>query len=283
MCIMRLALRVGAEARYALLPPVQLAGVIRHLHVELHGEGEVVVPILPTAGITFFHSGGLAGESFSCGDKPFLAAPLRQPFGTVWLPETSFIAAHIYPQYLPRLFGLDAACMHNGPVALEDILPRADYGQLEEQIRRSRSSDEWVRLLCDWLGQRYASGIQSVPFSLKRELLHQNTADLAKLYNCSVRHLERMYKRAYGMTLRDSRRIERYSDAVSALLLTSPKRGDMVRIAVGAGYHDESHMIRDFRHYADTSPARFPEKTLLSQHRLYQYSGGTRAVALRRR
>lgn len=280
---MRLALTAEAGARYALLPPAMLAGVIRHMHIELGSEGEVLVPIIPTAGITFFHRGGLAGKVFACGDKPFLTAPLRQPFSTVWLPGTSFVAAHIYPQHLPRLFGMDAACMHNGPVALEDILPRADYEQLQAQIMQSNHPDKWVSLLCDWLSQRYACGAPAIPFSITRELLHQNTADLAKLYNCSVRHFERLYKRAYGMTLRDSRRVERYSDAVSALLLTTPKRGDMVRIATGAGYHDESHMIRDFQHYADTSPARFPAKTLLSQHRLYQYSGNTRTIALRRR
>ncbi|MDF1767832.1 AraC family transcriptional regulator [Maricaulis sp.] len=60
----------------------------------------------------------------------------------------------------------------------------------------------------------------------------------------------RRFERACGLTARDMVRIVRFYQARNAI-----KRGiDLVEVADMAGYADQAHMTREFRHFAGITP-----------------------------
>lgn len=87
--------------------------------------------------------------------------------------------------------------------------------------------------------------------SLGRGNLHE----LSGQCRLSVRHFERRFKQELGMTPKLFARITRFQMALDAKL-SSPQR-TWLRIAHQFGYHDQMHMIRDFKDLSGDSPERF--------------------------
>lgn len=79
--------------------------------------------------------------------------------------------------------------------------------------------------------------------------------ELAHHSGLSVRHFERRFSSALGMTPKRFARITRFQMALDAKL-HSPHRSWRM-IAYDFGYHDQMHMIRDFQSLSGASPERF--------------------------
>lgn len=75
---------------------------------------------------------------------------------------------------------------------------------------------------------------------------------LAGALGTNRRQLERVFAREVGLAPKVLARILRFQHAYGLAQVEAP---DWVSIAQTAGYADQSHMIRDFRAFADTTPA----------------------------
>lgn len=242
--------------RLAIAPPAALARVVRYFHVERDSAGPVIVPASPWATISFFIRGGNgAACERTAPDGPLLCGPLSAPFPGQWREGTSFVAAQLEPRYLQLLFGVDAATLTNKPANLADVAPRLHTAELQHTLQAAADPATWVGALGDWLLRLFITrGAGAEPFAVPRHLLNLSTRDLADQFGLGVRQLERRYLAAYGMPVRESRRMDRYVDAMAALLRGPVPHGGLTRIAVDAGYHDQSHMVRDFAHYTGMGP-----------------------------
>jgi AraC-like DNA-binding protein len=208
------------------------------------------------------------------------------PFPGQWRQGTSFVAAQLEPRFLPLLFGVDAATMTNNPQRLADVAPRLNTVQLQDTLQGASDPAVWVDALGSWLQRLLMLGTaRSEPFAVPRHLLGLPTRDLADQFGLSVRQLERRYLAAYGMPVRESRRMDRYVDAMAALLRGPVRHGGLTRIAVDAGYHDQSHMMRDFAHYAGMGPAALAGAVAgeMPQLRLLRYPTQAHGLVLRGR
>ncbi|MES2319395.1 MAG: helix-turn-helix domain-containing protein [Pseudomonadota bacterium] len=272
--------------RLAFAPPPALARLVRYFHVECDSGGPIVVPASPWATISFFIRGGNGDSGATTTDGPLLCGPLSTPFPGLWREGTSFVAAQLEPRYLRLLFGVDAAAMTYQPANLADVAPRLDTAQLQDTLQSSSDPAAWVGALGDWLLRllmmRTAGG---EPFAVPRHLLALPTPDLADQFGLSVRQLERRYLAAYGMPVRESRRMDRYVDAMAALLRGPVRYGGLTRIAVDAGYHDQSHMMRDFAQYAGMAPGALAGALAsdMPQLRLYRYPEQAHGLVLQGR
>ena len=77
-------------------------------------------------------------------------------------------------------------------------------------------------------------------------------ADVADQMGINVRQLERRSLAYAGVSPKTLTRISRFSNALS---LRTERSFNWTQIAHAAGYHDQMHMIRDFREFAGEAPA----------------------------
>lgn len=82
-----------------------------------------------------------------------------------------------------------------------------------------------------------------------------NISQLARDIGWSGRHFAARFVDAIGMAPKAAARVLRFDRARG--LVASPANYQLSGIALDCGYSDQSHMTREFREFADCSPARY--------------------------
>ncbi len=82
-----------------------------------------------------------------------------------------------------------------------------------------------------------------------------SVSDLAREADLSPRQLERRFRDQVGISPRLYANVVRFRSVFD--LLSSESRPDWATLAAGAGYFDQSHMIRDFQRFLGCSPTAF--------------------------
>jgi AraC-like DNA-binding protein len=141
-------------------------------------------------------------------------------------------------------------------VALDDIVG-AEARRLSEQVQSAQTWDERGRLLDDFLLDRATRGPQPSPEVTHawHLLVHsggRNTiSGLARQVGWSHKHLITKFKQQVGVAPHTAARLLRLSTVWQHL----DHDQTWARIAAESGYADQSHLIREFRHFTGTTPA----------------------------
>lgn len=277
----------GATARLALPPPPALAGLVHHFHIEYDSAGRVVVPATPMAQLTFIIAGGslLPPEHGRQRllNRPFLCGPLARGMAAEWQPGTTFVSALLEPSCFSALFGIPLNELLNLPVPLEDAVPQLPYAELYERLLATPHAAHWVELISAWLLRLAALREEALraAFRMPAGLLYSPAATIAEQHGVSVRQFERRFLVSYGQSLRDSRRLMRYGHALAMMLTRPPQRGQLTRIAMDAGYHDQAHMVRDFTELMGQAPGGLLAAGGEGELRLLRYDEASRAAVVR--
>lgn len=277
----------GAATRLALPPPPAVAGLVHHFHIEYNSAGKVVVPATPLAQLTFIIEGGslLPPENGRQRllNRPFLCGPLARAMSAEWQPGTTFVTALIEPSCFSALFSIPLNEVVNLPVWLEDAAPRLPYAELLDRLLATPHAAHWVELLSAWLLRLAALREEALrsAFRMPAGLLYSPAAAIAEQHGISVRQLERRFLVSYGQTLRDSRRLMRYGQAMALMLTRPPVRGQLTRIAMDAGYHDQAHMVRDFTELMGQAPGELLAADGAGKLRLLRYDEASRTAVVR--
>jgi len=80
---------------------------------------------------------------------------------------------------------------------------------------------------------------------------------LADQLGVSRQHLAAQFRTHVGLSPKLYARIERFRRAAGALRVPDPAMVDWALLALDCGYFDQSHLIRDFREFADSTPEGF--------------------------
>lgn len=118
-------------------------------------------------------------------------------------------------------------------------LRRLEQALAEYHAERATTGDVCVHAALDLL-QR-AHGARSI-------------AQIAQTLRVSARHLERGFAREVGLSPKTLARVLRFQRAFQ--WLAAPARRPAAEIALACGYYDQSHLIRDFRQFAGSTPLR---------------------------
>lgn len=88
---------------------------------------------------------------------------------------------------------------------------------------------------------------------------------------------------AYGLNLRDRRKMTRYVAALGLLIRHAGQRGMLTRIAATVGYFDQAHMIRDFNAFMGMSPGALAGASGDGEDelRLLRYDGAESSIITR--
>ena len=135
--------------------------------------------------------------------------------------------------------------------------------QLRDRMVTTGSSEEKFSLAEDWLLQRFDS-TRAPPLELLefiQNLQQQPAACLNQLieaYPTSQKNLIDQFKKYVGLTPKYYQRILRFNDVLQKI--NNKEEIFWTEIAYECGYSDQSHFIKEFRHFSGFNPNEFIKK-----------------------
>lgn len=186
-----------------------------------------------------------------------LGGATMSPRHAVSDPGTLSIFVMLRPGVLQQVLGISAADMTSRVVDMRDLVDASLVDHFLQQLDEDRPVIEYVALLQDFLLSVFRlDGTQSVGTALAAEYrkLFSPAVDIATTFRISERQLERKVLQAFGLPLRDMRRIVRFGLTLPQLLAPTVERGDLTHIAQECGYYDQPHMHREFSELSGLGP-----------------------------
>lgn len=197
--------------------------------------------------------------------------PDRQAFSVVMGPRTSALEVPIAPgdirwgiRFRPeagaRCCGRDAADMRNTVVDAHTIFPDS-IDRLLDLMRDASGPTPPVTAFDDWLTviapQASVTSLasQAVDLIVESDGTRPIT-DIATHLGVSLRHLQRTFVRATGLTPKEYANVRRARAAVKRLASDLPAHipSALARVAAESGYADQSHLTRECRRLLSLSP-----------------------------
>lgn len=185
----------------------------------------------------------------------------------------SLVGASVYPVYFNMIFGISPSKIINrfSRLEVEPLLP-------VEKIMHDEAAGvaDIVKLFENYILQQLTSNPVNHDFvMLYRKLTgpggyQLNVEALAERMGYSTRYLHLWFKQSFGMSPKQFMKLVKFNQALKYLY----ERTDDVKlsdIAHDAGYHDQSHFIRDFKSICGKTPKEIWEnpQSLSSRFRLF--------------
>lgn len=267
--------------RQVILPGPMLAAYVRNFMIGGFANLENHLPATPSPQLVVYIKGGtsLIGDpGLQCAlPQAFVAGPTFFPRTFRAQPRSEFVAVTFRPSGLTACLGVPANLFNGQLIPLEHFLPKEEVATLVEQLSLAQGAQEITELMTAFLSRAMMK--QSIKFllpALSLEQLLLPSQALAKSFDLSARQLERRFLAAYGMPLRDYRRLARFSAALARMLFRPQSHGALARIAQEANYVDQAHLIRDFRQFVGNTPGRVM-KDQQQEESIYQFWRQSRA------
>ena len=176
------------------------------------------------------------------------------------LDGTHLVSARLHPLGALRLLGPGAAAGVNTVTDLEHLLGPAAQ-ELRSLLLGAGSTEERFAHLERFLLQRLSSDV--LPSALVRDAARlieeaHGSLRIASLHadlGGSRKQLWLRFARELGLSPKAYAQIQRFVWTLARLRESTSV--DWTRLAVSAGYSDQSHLVRDFRRVASASPTEF--------------------------
>lgn len=248
-------------------PHPKLAPMLMHFMVlELDQcESHMCAALSPT--FMLFVRGGVTRiepESMVRHPRFTLRGPFMMPTRSMADPGTLMISVCFRPGMLQKGLGLSAeglAMRFLMPPEFTSDQPRVE--RLLSELDQERPIAEYVRLFQEFLlatleleyrrhiGEAFIGARQKMFFPIVELALH---------FGIGERQLERRVQKAFGVSLRDVRRITRFGLCLPRIIGQPVGWGDLTRIAQESGYYDQAHMHREFVELAGIGPVQLLQK-----------------------
>lgn len=136
---------------------------------------------------------------------------------------------------------------------------------LRDLILQAEESKAKFDIAQNWLNQRYDA--QKLPPQELVELLGQlqqapvaNHNELIENYPNTQKHLINQFKKYVGLTPKYYHRILRFNEILGKI--RKKERLTWTQITYDCGYSDQSHFIKEFRHFSGFNPKEFIDRDL---------------------
>ncbi|MGQ0553009.1 MAG: AraC family transcriptional regulator [Planctomycetota bacterium] len=203
---------------------------------------------------------GASGGELRPQPRALLAGQLAAPLFLVPGRSIDLFAIRFEPWGVASLLGIEAEELSGRIVALDQVLGSA-ADQLVYALCQARDAAARVAAAADWCRARRGAAL-SPPMALVRAVrLAQSGVGSARVESLTAaagttaRQLERTFLRHVGLAPKTFLRVARLQRVVAALAADDER--PLARLALAAGYCDQSHLTRDFLELAGTTPGRF--------------------------
>jgi AraC-like DNA-binding protein len=171
------------------------------------------------------------------------------------------VGVRFHPAGMRAMIGAAMDDFTDHHLKVEDLAPRATT-LLIERMATSLNSAGRAAIIQDFVADfaaRHARFQDQAVQQWTARLTHAkgalSVATLAQEAGLSTRQLERRFLSQVGISPRQYANVVRFRSVFD--LLTPCKRPAWAALAAGAGYFDQSHMIRDFQRFLGCSPSAF--------------------------
>jgi AraC-like DNA-binding protein len=144
-------------------------------------------------------------------------------------------------------------------VDLEALAPMASSG-LRERLLESAAAGARLRILHDWLMRHAPAGAARAP-ALVHALQLIDAAPgvrldaVASACGFSPRRLGELFRQQVGLSPKRHARLRRFHGALTAA--RGDGRIDWAGLAVDAGFHDQAHLVHEFRAFCGMTPTEW--------------------------
>ena len=195
----------------------------------------------------------------------FVAGMMSRAHRVEMAQPTLTLAVRFLPGAARAFFGLPLQALQDGHPTLDDLWPRADAEALAAALwERERTVAQRLAILQRALLARLRAVEPGPADRLARAavgLIDRAGGavlidDLARTLGVSRQHLALQFRERVGLAPKTFAMVSRFRRAGAAL---REQRGavDWTRLALDCGYYDQSHLIHEFRLFADETPERF--------------------------
>ena len=212
-----------------------------------------------------FAEEALNGEGIS---KVAVVGPLRRMLNYEILPNTDLIAVVFNMDGFYRLFQLPMDQISGDEILDPDkLLKITGFSKLWEELKNLETLGERVDLLKVYgLGfiqnKEYATTplLEGIPYFNDASV--QPVRAIAMDSDLSERTIQLRFRKYLGYSPKELLRFLRFKKVIADILNKKDNEVDWFGLVVEFGYHDQSHLIKDFHHYLGTSPQKFVKDIL---------------------
>lgn len=131
---------------------------------------------------------------------------------------------------------------------------------LRERLLHTTSSRQRLRLLHDWLLARIGRRdlhpvVRHAVRLLGRAPQTARVADIARDTGLSERRLGMLFRQQVGLTPKRFARTQRFRAVIAEV--DGRRRVDWAAVAADCGFHDQPHLVHEFRRFAGMTPAAY--------------------------
>ncbi|MCB0652395.1 MAG: AraC family transcriptional regulator [Saprospiraceae bacterium] len=192
-----------------------------------------------------------------------ITGPKNKPVGLKFGKDYLMIKVAFQPTGLYRLLKIPMQKTVNTGLNAADFFPQ-EISIINEKLIKSTSYDEMIELVSDFINEIMANGIAEeepidlVAIKMLDPFAKNSLPEWASMACLSLRQFERNFTKRVGISPKMYIRIVRFENAMK-IKNQSPEKS-WSDIALECGYNDSSHLLREFRQFAD-----FPPGTLIKK------------------
>lgn len=243
-------------------PHPKLAKLIMHISVLEWDAPESYLPASLIPSLILIIRGGARVEqldgSFLDSPRFILRGPYTVPTHSFPTPGALTISVGFRPGMLYQAMGILPAELLSRVLPMHEVSDHLRVNKLLLAMDEEHSSDEYAQLfqnfLLDTLDYKKKAGMGAA-FLAAHQKMFFPLIDLSLHFGIGERQLERRVREAFGVNLRDTRRIARFGFSLFHIIGHTVSWGDLTRIAHDSGYYDQAHMHREYLELAGISPA----------------------------
>jgi AraC-like DNA-binding protein len=191
--------------------------------------------------------------------------PLAMIVGPTQLPtlvratgRIDIVGVRLQPWAGARVLATSMSSLRDQCIALDDVT-RGPLTELSEQLAASRGDGQRFALASSVL----VAATRAAPEPVARVAVEQipdaseapGVRELARRMGRSVRTMQRVFAEEVGLSPKALLRIARVQRALALARIEPPLR--WITIAARAGYHDQSHFVREFKALVGCLPSAF--------------------------
>ena len=258
---------------YKVYPPSpQLSSLIRELqvfHMNWHEEKNLPLPFITCLANTeqnlcFYVRDPIKVVPAQNLEIPapavVVTGPKYKPAGLIFGKDHLMIKVAFHPTGTYRLLGIDMQQTVNTGLDAKQFWGE-ELDTVFEEIRRCPSYDSMIETVCAFLEKKYDSRcrpqepIDEVAIQMLDPLNNYSLEEWASVACLSLRQFERNFISRVGISPKLFIRIVRFEYAMRIKNLNADK--SWFEIALETGYTDSSHILKEFKEFAEFPPSNF--------------------------
>lgn len=202
------------------------------------------------------------GDSSYTVRRTAVIGPLQKLLRYDLLPGTDLFVVVFTLNGFYRLFGKALQPGSGAELYGDDVLIEPHFANgLWTQLAAMPSLDDRVQCISDYALQHLAPADQitqtlfdTIPYF--RHTLVDPIKAVAQQQHLSTRTLQLRFQQQLGYSAKELTRFIRFKKLITQLL-AHPTQPDWSDLVFTYGYHDQSHLIRDFQHFTGLTPSAF--------------------------